>query len=77
MVLINWLVEAGAAKRDPDGSNGVIPPERKSAKGQPLRFFSPGCRTPLLQSGSRLAASASSNQALMLLWLNVRDSNLK
>ena len=51
-----------------------------------FRFFSPGGRTPFIpvKSGSRLAASASSNQALrtgfkaiMLLWLKVRDSNLK
>ena len=51
-----------------------------------FRFFSPGGRTPFIpvKSGSRLAASASSNQALrtgfraiMLLWLRVRDSNLK
>ena len=51
MVLINWLVEAGAAKRDPDGSNGVIPLERKSAKGQPLRFFFSGGQNPTAAVG--------------------------
>ena len=47
-------------------------------------FFSPGGRTPPEPSGSRLAASASSNQAdktgfraIMLLWLKVSDSNLR
>ena len=82
MVLINWLVEAEAAKRDPDGSKGVISPREKKRKRTTIVFFSPGGRTPPLPSGSRLAASASSNQALntgfraiMLIWL--RDSNLK
>ena len=46
-------------------------------------FFSPVGSSPLVPSGSRLAASASSSQAsstgfraIMLLWDSVRDSNL-
>ena len=39
MVLINWLVEAGAAKRDPDGSKGVISPREKKRKRTTIAFF--------------------------------------
>ena len=31
-VLSAWLEEAEAAKRDPDGSNGVLPPGEKKRK---------------------------------------------
>ena len=64
-VLSAWLEEAEAAKWDPDGSGGVLPPgEKKTAMVVLLRFFSLGEMTPLLPSGSRLAAPASTNQLI-------------
>ena len=62
--MIVWLEEAKAARRDPDGSSGVLPPGEKPAMVVLLHFFSLGEVTLLLPSGSRLAAPASTNQLI-------------
>ena len=64
LVLSTWLEEAEVAKRDLDGSSGVLPHGEKNAMVVLLPFFSPAKMTPLLPSGSHLAAPASTNQLI-------------
>ena len=70
-VLSAWLEEVEATKRDPDSSGGVLPPgEKKPAMVVLLRFFSLGEMTPLLPSGSCLAAQAYTNQFTLLVLID-------